>query len=267
MEYQQFLMTEKSTTKNGLICISDPEEFKKQEQLYLEVRKKENRLYSDEIVKILPDLDSNHALYDEWRIRKKSLQKLLSYLKQKKTQLKILDIGCGNGWISNQLANNLKCQVFALDMNAVELQQGVRVFGNNPYLTFQYGNIFDQNYSEREFDIMLLASSIQYFPDINKLLDRLLELLSASGEIHIIDSPFYKSQEVSAARERSRMYYQQLGFPKMTKHYFHHSMTDLNKFDLKVMYDANSLFQRIAKILIKSLSPFPWIRIKKSNKE
>jgi ubiquinone/menaquinone biosynthesis C-methylase UbiE len=267
MECQQLLKTEKAQIENEVIYLSDPEKFKKQEQLYLDVRKKEERLYSDEIVKILPELDSVHPLYHEWQIRKKSLQRYLSYLKKRKALLKILDLGCGNGWMSNQLAENLKCSVYALDMNTVELQQGARLFGRNPHLNFQYGNIFDLIYPDQQFDIVLLVSSVQYFPDVQKLIARLFELLSRNGEIHIFDSPIYQSHEVSAARERTNRYYQQIGFPEMADHYFHHSMTDLNKFDLKVMYDPNSLFQRIAKILIKYSAPFPWIQIEKSEQD
>jgi len=265
MEHQQLVKTEKSTMENEVIYLSDPEEFKRQEQLYLEVRKKEGRLYSDEIVKDLPELDFDHPLYEEWQIRKKSLQKLLSYLKEKGMLLIILDLGCGNGWMANQLAENLKCPVHGLDMNNIELQQAARVFGKNPNLILQYGNIFDPTYPDREFDVMLLASSVQYFPDIQKLFGRLLELLSTNGEIHIIDSPFYQPQEILAARGRSKRYYQKIGFPEMMNRYFHHSMTDLSKFDFKLLYDPNSLFQRIAKSFIKHSSPFPWIRIKKSN--
>lgn len=260
------LKIEKSQRENKVIYLTDPEQFKKQEQQYLEVRKKEGRLYSDQIVKNLPVLDSAHPLYDEWQIRKKSLQKFLSYLKRKKTFLKILDLGCGNGWIANELAENLKCQVYALDLNSIELEQGARVFGSNPNLNFQYGNIFETNYPDLDFDIVLLASSVQYFPDIRKLLIRLLELLSANGEIHIIDSPFYRSQDVSAACERSKKYYQEIGFPEMASYYFHHSIADLNKFKFKILYNLNSMFQRIGKILIKHQSPFPWIRIKNINK-
>jgi len=267
MEYSQLLKSDRPQVKNALIYLSSPDKFKKQEQLYLDVRKKEGRLYSDEIVKILPKLDSTDPLYHEWQIRKRSLQRFLSYLKKRRALLKILDLGCGNGWMANQLAENLICSVSALDMNTVELQQAERVFGKNPNLNFQYGNVFDPNYPDQQFDIVLLASSVQYFPDVQKLLARLLELLSRNGEIHIIDSPFYQSQEVSTARERSRRYYQQMGFPEMTNHYFHHSFIDLSQFDFKLLYDPNSLFQRIAKILIRYSSPFPWIRIEKSDQD
>jgi len=266
MEHSQLLKNEKSQIENEVIFLSDPEEFKKQEQLYLEVRNKEGRLYSDEIVETLPKLNSDHQLYDEWQIRKNSLQRIILYLKKKMAPLKILDLGCGNGWLANQLAENLKCRIYALDMNTIELEQGVRVFGKDPNLIFQYGNIFEPDYSDREFDIVLLASSVQYFPDMQKLIGRLLELLSSNGEIHIVDSPFYQSHAVSAARERTKRYYQKIGFPEMANHYFHHSLSDLNIFNLKLLYNPNFLVQRFLNKFSCYNSPFPWIRVSHEEK-
>jgi ubiquinone/menaquinone biosynthesis C-methylase UbiE len=267
MEHLQSQKTKKSQERDGIIYLSDPDEFKEQEKLYLKVRNEEGRLYPDETVKILPELDSVHPLYDEWQIRKKSLQRIIRYIRKQTAPLKILDLGCGNGWMANRLAENLECLVYALDMNTIELQQGARLFGKNPNLIFQYGNIFDSTYPDRDFDMALLASSVQYFPDIQKLFGRLLKLLSVNGEIHIIDSPFYQPQEVSAARERSMQYYHSMGFPEMADHYFHQSITDLSRFDFELLFDPNSLFQRIARTIVKHLSPFPWIRIKKSNSD
>ncbi len=37
--------------------------------LYLRVREKEGRLYSDQIVARLPDIPADHPLVDEWRAR------------------------------------------------------------------------------------------------------------------------------------------------------------------------------------------------------
>jgi hypothetical protein len=38
--------------------------------IYLSLRKKENRLYSDEVVKHLPDVPANHKSKHEWTVAK-----------------------------------------------------------------------------------------------------------------------------------------------------------------------------------------------------
>ncbi|MEI9943398.1 MAG: hypothetical protein WDN26_04190 [Chitinophagaceae bacterium] len=41
--------------------------------LYLTLREKEGRLYSDEEVLLLPDIKSFHPYYKEWQMRKKNI--------------------------------------------------------------------------------------------------------------------------------------------------------------------------------------------------
>src|SRR4051794_33766657 len=95
---------------------------------YLSLRKKEGRLYTDEEVARLPHVVKNASLKKEWAIRSASCQRLIKYLAGKKTKLSILEIGCGNGWLSNQLAAVTKTQVLGLDVNQTELAQAQRVF-------------------------------------------------------------------------------------------------------------------------------------------
>jgi 2-polyprenyl-3-methyl-5-hydroxy-6-metoxy-1,4-benzoquinol methylase len=76
------------------------------ERLYIALREQEQRLYTDEQVRQLPDIDPSHLHYKEWKIRKHSAERLISYLNKKKRRLNILEIGCGNGWLSAQLAEN-----------------------------------------------------------------------------------------------------------------------------------------------------------------
>ena len=74
------------------------------ETLYLRVREKEKRIYTDEQTARLPQISQQHPHYKEWLIREQSCNKLLQYIKKKECQLDILEVGCGNGWLSAQLA-------------------------------------------------------------------------------------------------------------------------------------------------------------------
>ena len=68
--------------------------------MYLASRKKENRIYSDEQVVQLPFIEPTHIHYHEWQVRKRSALRLIHYLEKKNKPLSILEIGCGNGWLS-----------------------------------------------------------------------------------------------------------------------------------------------------------------------
>jgi len=227
------------------------------EKLYMQLREKEGRVYSDKEVVTLPDLYETHPHYSEWRMRKQSCQKLISYLHKQQTPLKILEVGCGNGWLAHQLADVPGSKVIGTDINFTELQQAAKVFKELPNLHFIYTDIESGLFEERQFDIIVFAASIQYFSSLNKIIGESMRLLKPNGEIHIIDSHFYSLTELNAAKQRSLLYYQSAGFPELADWYFHHSFDELRQFDYSTLYDPQSVFNRF----LQNKNPFPWIRI------
>ncbi len=249
--------------ENGVFYQADISRNRNFENDYLRLREKEGRYYTDDITRNLPAIPSAHPLQNEWSIRRQSLEKLTGYLRSEKSGGPILELGCGNGWLSHALAVSLECEICGMDVNEAELLQGSRVFGNAKNLNFIYADIFTTALPGQSFDTIVLASSIQYFPDISILIKRLLPLLKPSGEIHIIDSPFYTSEsDAREANKRSTVYFQGLGFPQMSANYFHHRMQVLKDFNFKLMFDPHSFWSKVrSRFPGKEGSPFPWIVI------
>lgn len=217
---------------------------------YLAVREKENRILTDVEVRKLPNIDR-----DEWAYRVKSTERFLAYLSKKNDPTAILTIGCGNGWFSNKIAAiSEKNQVIGLDVNREELEQAARIF-RKKNLKFVYADIFEvSDYFQKKFDIITLNGAIQYFEDFKGLISQLQSFLTENGEIHIIDSPFYASEEILAAKERTKTYYTELGVPEMTAQYHHHNEQLVQNFDVLYTYKRNIIY----KILGKKDSPFSW---------
>lgn len=232
--------------------------------LYLSVREKEGRLYSDDVVAQLPSISTAHPLAKEWRARSASAARLTRYLSQRPKPLSILDLGCGNGWLSNLLRRSGHC-VIGLDQNRYELKQAARVFSQQAGLSFLEADVFAAPFVAETFDVILLASVVQYFHDLTVLLSVLLRYLKRQGEIHIIDSPLYSDAERDHAANRSFQYYASLGFPQMAEHYFHHGPSDLRGFRPKTLYQGHPLTLRINQLLGRVDSPFPWIMIEKQD--
>jgi ubiquinone/menaquinone biosynthesis C-methylase UbiE len=229
------------------------------EQLYIDLRSNEKRIYTDEEVAWLPDVNEDHIHRKEWEIRKTSCQKLTRYLGNKKSSLKILEVGCGNGWLSYQLSQIPYSNIIGLDINLPELQQAERVFADVPNLSFIHGH-FDSPLLEFEkFDVIVLASSIQYFNSFSNVIQTMLGRLNDKGEIHITDSHFYNQTEVGEAKQRSQRYFYGKGFNKMSDFYFHHTVRELDEFNYAILYDPNSIMNRV----LRKKNPFHWICIKK----
>ena len=254
------IIIDKTNLKSGIYFLSEIDNTF--ESIYIAVRENEKRVYSDKEVKLLPNTSSSNPHKEEWKIRKRSLQRFTNYIQKFNDKLNLLDVGSGNGWFSANIANRSFIDIYALDVNKFELEQAVRVF-NYQNIIFIYGNIFDNIFEEQSYDIITLNSSIQYFDDLNKLIKRLSYFLTDEGEIHIIDSPIYNQNELAGAKERTARYYISNGFPEMAKHYYHHSFYALKDFNYKMLYNPKAVQNNFKKIFGFKDSPFPWIKIVK----
>lgn len=230
------------------------------EKLYIRVRTRENRLYDDREVWNLPNISTTHPHSMEWASRSRSASRLCKHLTQRNTPLQILEIGCGNGWLCNQLSSIPASMVTGLDINFTELQQAARVFNGNRQVQFIYGDLFSGILRNRVFDAIVFAAAIQYFPSLQKVLSRVWDNLNTNGEIHILDTFFYRDDKIEAPRERTRAYYANIGVPAMADYYFHRSFKELDPYRYRLLFNPDSLVNR----LISKGDPFPWICIKKN---
>lgn len=212
---------------------------------YINVRLKENRVYTDAEVAELPKINTQHPHYKEWQIRRTSFKRLFSYLAAMPKALNILEIGCGNGWLSNSLAQLPNSTVAGSDINLNELQQAARVFKNTPNLRFFYIDDYKKIPGQERFDMILFAASIQYFPSIKQILNSCLPLLNTDGEIHISDTHIYRPSQVTAAKQRTYDYYNILGCTEMSGYYYHHTWDEFDSFNMTVLYNPGSLLQKL----------------------
>ncbi|WP_299887493.1 bifunctional 2-polyprenyl-6-hydroxyphenol methylase/3-demethylubiquinol 3-O-methyltransferase UbiG [uncultured Lacinutrix sp.] len=227
--------------------------------MYIAVREKEQRLFTDEEISNLPYTSIQNVHAKEWKLRQKSTTRFTYYLETKQQPQIILDIGCGNGWFSKEMALvSKKNHIIGLDVNTEELEQASRIFKYSN-LQFVYGNIFEIDSFSKQFDIITLNGSVQYFPDFKELFQTLQSFLKPKGEIHIIDSPFYASHKIIEAGNRTLDYYTTLGFPEMAANYHHHEIKYVSNFDVLYKYQRSI----INKLLGKKDSPFSWFRYTK----
>ncbi len=242
---------------NGVYKYRGENVDEKFEQLYINARNKEGRLYTNEELAMLPLINKKNPLHREWVMRKESAARLLKWLQSKNISLQILEIGCGNGWLGNLLAQVNGSEVYGMDINFTELKQAASVFKKDN-LAFIYGNFTNDFLSEKKFDTIILAASIQYFPSLKNIISNCLKRLNANGEIHILDTNFYPSSAISAAKKRTEEYYALIGAQELAAFYHHHSADELKAFNFVKLYDPSSWKNKLS----QNKNPFPWVCIK-----
>jgi len=218
---------------------------------YKSVRNKEGRWLSDDSVKQLPHIDRNDPKASEWKKRAWMLKKFETYVSLASTD-KILDIGCGNGWMTHHLSNH--CETIAgVDVGKEELEQAARCFGNK---TVQFICTTDWSLLPKEsYNLIFFAGSFHYFNPDEQFWGLLYSLLAPGGEIHILETQFYENSEVEAARKRSADYFNKMG---ESINYYKHLSWNMLPENHEVLYRPN-----FKNKIFKNRSPFPWIRIRK----
>ena len=230
------------------------------EKLYLAVRIKEQRIYSNDELINLPHIDNSHPHYTEWQARKVLSKKMITYLKGKNKQLKILEVGCGNGWFSHKLAEIPQSEILALDINMFELRQAAEVF-TDLNLKFVYGDIRQNILENRQFDVIVFAASVSYFFSLIEIIKCALQLLKTNGEIHMIDNFFYEAKDIIPAKQNCKDYYEKMNMPEMADYFFHHPIEDLRGFNYVFMGQKDSVFKN----LFFKKNIFPWVCIRQDN--
>jgi ubiquinone/menaquinone biosynthesis C-methylase UbiE len=248
------------TPVNGVIKISDVDESF--EKVYHRIRKLEKRNYSDEEVRLLPFSSRLNPHREEWNFRARSFLRFKKYLSQKKSGLNILDLGCGNGWFAGKILSEQNHNFYCVDINLNDLTQGARIFSSEN-LKFIYADLFAVKFPRSSFDLVIMNSSIQYFPDLKILMRELFYLLNSYGEIHILDSLFYDDEEIVFAKNKSDRYFELLGFPQMKGKIFQHSYRTLNKFNHNFLYDPRTFTNKLLRAAFGKDTPYPWIVIKR----
>jgi len=154
------------------------------------------RGFTDEEVELLPNLPKTHPQYKHWQLRKRSCQKLMRHfalraggrLSEGQTGLSILEVGCGNGWLSHHLASIPGHRILGLDRDLQVLQQAARIFRHQSNLKFMCGDFYSGIIQGLTFDAIIFSGSIQYFPSLANALTAALFQLKDDGEVHILDT-------------------------------------------------------------------------------
>ncbi len=257
IDLNAWLREKAKKTEAGVTYLSDPQRFTEFEDLFAKVQSKEGREYPDATLRILPYVDAKDPLSGEWEMRQQSLYSFLRFVGTKPLPANLLDVGCGTGWFSAFLAKINGMNVYAVDVQKKAMEQGAKVFKLDR-LHFVYGDIFEDIFPEKSFPLITLSGSIQYFDNLEKLINRMFYFLEPGGEIHIVDSPLDSKSGDPGSIKKTQKVYDALGLSGMSKFHFHHGWDAIEKRKHTVMYKPKG---GLSKMFGKKENPLCWVRI------
>ena len=186
-------------------------------QDYQTIRQAEGRGSHDATYyRALPYQDLSHRMDADWRIRAASFDALLlrvvDPLEKRQPRLRILDIGAGNGWLSNRLAERGH-EVWAVDLltNDFDGLACARFYPNR--FTPLQADFNQLPLPDCSVDLVVFNASLHYSVDTSKTLAEALRVLAPGGRIVILDSPVYRNAASGAqmVKEREQAFLERFG--------------------------------------------------------
>lgn len=100
----------------------------------------------------------------------------------------VLDVGCGTGAISNDIAKIVgeKGKVIGIDNTEKFIKSGKETYNEIPNLELIHSDLFDFE-SEEKFDLIIAARVMQWLTTPKEALLKLKELLKPYGQLSILD--------------------------------------------------------------------------------
>jgi len=133
------------------------------------------------------------------RINEAYLELLRKYCPKGAT---ILDVGCGAGYMSLELARN-GYHVTAFDISSASIEQAKEVLRTNPY-TKDFGSLQYQvmplHAAEGQYDVVLFSVSLHHMTDLTGSLDKAKALLKPGGHLLCYEPCHDRWTEADAAQ-------------------------------------------------------------------
>lgn len=127
----------------------------------------------------VPSISEQENFWDDWVCRSLAWQEnpdnnrrgayvIQEVIKYNQKNLKILDVGCGNGWLARELSKY--GDVTATDLSAEAIKELSARFSDIKWIT---GDFISAKLPETDYDIVTCLETIAHVPDQNAL-DRYL---------------------------------------------------------------------------------------------
>ncbi len=135
--------------------------------------------------KVIDRVAQNASNIFNQRTLEKDYRTLISALKP---GLRVLDIGCGTGAITKDIAHIVGSTgyVVGIDNTASFISEGKSLFAGIQNLELVHADLLDF-VSKEKFDLIISARTFQWISTIDKAIDKVKSLLKPQGQLSILD--------------------------------------------------------------------------------
>jgi ubiquinone/menaquinone biosynthesis C-methylase UbiE len=119
-----------------------------------------------------------HVLYDKVDLKNKE---------------NILDVGCGTGAVTLDIAQCTKGNVTGIDIDTEKLEEARKVLSNIPNIKIMEADVLNLPFEDETFDLVVFTIVLMYIKDQQKALNEMTRVTKAGGFVMATLEPDYAS--------------------------------------------------------------------------
>ncbi len=113
-----------------------------------------------------------------------------------KTEIAIVDVGCGNGDMLRSLAdyglkNNLNFRLTGIDANNFTINHARKLSSQYPNISFRCEDVFEKDFTELKYDIVLCTLTLHHFKEDEII--QLMTIFNANSRVGIVINDLHRS--------------------------------------------------------------------------
>ena len=107
-------------------------------------------------------------------------------------KLRVIDIGCGTGWVSRELAKMFPgYEVIGIDFSEKMIERAKRLTSKDKHdyrdLLFEVADVEGLPYPSDYFDYGICSAMFSFLPDPDKALREIARILKPGGRLYVVD--------------------------------------------------------------------------------
>ncbi|TET55434.1 MAG: class I SAM-dependent methyltransferase [Actinobacteria bacterium] len=113
----------------------------------------------------------------------------ISTLVQKNSPKKILDAGCGEGFVLEHLRKDVNADFIGLDIesNALDIARL-----KNPQIDFKHASVYEQPFEDNSFDLVILSEVLEHLEEPDKALSEVSRVTKRYALISVPQEPIWR---------------------------------------------------------------------------
>ena len=110
-----------------------------------------------------------------------------------KNKKEILDVGCGTGAVTLDIAQSTKGNVIGIDIDTEKLEEAGKVLSNIPNIKLMEADVLNLPFEDETFDLVVFTVVLMYIKDQQKAINEMARVTKKGGYVLATLEPDYAS--------------------------------------------------------------------------